>query len=158
MAAKSYTGKWPRKRWFLGYTEFEIRTAVLVQQVIDVLNENSDVKRRLFSQKPFLGSVDSNQFVLKFNYSMATRIYGSIRQEGGGSILDIAVKENGEILFALCICIVLGAIWLSSFDMGSLLRGVPCHVVVFFAVRLWSYLGFRFDAACIRRRFRRMFD
>jgi hypothetical protein len=160
MASRSAKDKRPYRRWFLGYREFEIDTTIPVREVLDVLNEHAEAKSRLFAlkPKPFLGSVNSNEFALTFNKNRRPRVYGKVSQVEGGSILAIRVKENGEPLFAFFVCVVAWATLFALSDISSLIWGAPYYAGVFFGLRLLFYLLFRFDVACVIWRLRRMFE
>ncbi len=161
MVSKSYKNKKPCKRWFYGYREFEIHTALPVQRVLEKLSENVQPKRKLFQlkPKPFFGCVDSEEFVIINNNTDEQRVYGNILREGEGSTLVFTMREDmGWVipisLFLVVSAVLLGDIW----DISSLIDGLPFYCIVFFGFRIFSYLLFRFDAACTRIKLLRIFE
>jgi hypothetical protein len=163
MVAKSYADKWPRKRWLLGYSEFEIRTRAPVQRVIEILNDNVAVKNRLLAQKPkpFLGCVDSDEFVVKYDCPRKQRVYGRVREEDEGATLVIAMQERAGPITALYLSILPCAAEYYRANRGALHRYAFFFCIsasIIFAVRSFLYLLFCFDIVCIRRKLSRMFD
>jgi len=160
MVSKSYKSKKPCKRWFYGYREFEIHTALPVQRVLEILNENVQPKRRLFQlkQKPFFGCVDSEEFVIKHNNAYKQRVYGNILREGEGSTLVFKIREDLGGFITISLTLVVLDLFFLSKNRSSLIQGLPFYVPVLFGPRIFFYLLFRFDAACIRRKLLRIFE
>lgn len=155
MFSKPYKSKKPCKRWFLGYSEFEIRTALPVQRVLEILSENVQPKRKLFQlkPKPFLGCVDSKEFVISYNSFEKLRVYGNISQEGEGSILVVTMGEDMEPIIAFSLFLVVAAAFLGDIrDISSLIHGLPFYGTVLLVLRIFFYLFFRFEAACVRKK------
>jgi hypothetical protein len=160
MVSRSYKNKKPCKRWFWGYREFEIYTALPVQRVLEILNENVQPKRRLFQlkPKPFFGCVDSEEFVIINNNPYEHRVYGNIVREGEGSKLVFTMREEmgGFIGFSL-LFVVADLFLFMPKDISSLIQEIPFFVPYLFVFRMFSYLLFRFDAACTRIKLLRIF-
>ncbi|KPL25268.1 MAG: hypothetical protein AMJ75_01695 [Phycisphaerae bacterium SM1_79] len=154
MVSKSYKTKKPCKRWFLGYSEFEIRTALSVQRVLEKLSENVAQKSQLFKlkEKPFLGYVDSKGFVIRYNNSRKLRVYVNIGQEVKGSILVVTMREDLGPIVAFFLCVVVAATIFFLKGKISLIRVLPFYAAIFLGLRMLLYIFFRFDAASVRRK------
>jgi hypothetical protein len=159
VVSKPYKSKKPCKRWFWGYREFEIHTALPVQRILEILSENVQPERKLLQlkQKPFFGCVDSEEFMIRNNNAYMQRVYGNIVREGKGSILVFKMREDMGPIIAFSLCFVVASAFLSK-DISSLINWLTYYVIVLFVLRVFFYLLFRFDAACIRRKLLRIFE
>ncbi len=159
MVSGSYKGKKPCKRWFYGYREFEIHTPLPVQRVLEKLNENVQPKSKLFQlkQKSFLGCVESKEFVIRHNNAYKQRVYGNILREGEGSKLVFTMREDLGGFITISLTLVVLDLFFLSKNRSSLIQGLPFYVPVLFGLRIFFYLLFRFDTACIRRKLFRIF-
>jgi len=159
LVSKSYKNKKPCKRWFWGYREFEIHSALPVQRILEILSENVQPERKLLQLKPktFFGCVDSKEFVIRNNNAYMQRVYGNIVREGEGSKLVFMMREDLGPIIAFSLCFVVASAFLSK-DISSLINWLTYYVIVLFVLRVFFYLLFRFDAACIRRKLLRIFE
>jgi len=158
MISKSYKNKKPCKRWFWGYREFEIHTSLPVQRILEILSKSVQPERRLFQlkPKPFFGCVESEEFVIRNNNAYMQRVYGNIVREGEGSTLVFKMREDLGPFIVISLFLVVTDLFLSK-DISSLIQGLPFYGPVLFGLRIFSYLLFRFDATCIRRKLFRIF-
>lgn len=153
MVSKSYKSKKPCKRWFWGYREFEIHTSLPVQRVLGILRKCVQPERKLLQlkPKPFFGCIDSEEFMIRNNNPYMQRVYGNIIQEGEGSTLVFTMREDLGLFIVISLFLVVTDLFMSK-DISSLIQGLPFYVPVLLGLRIFSYLFFRFDAACIRRK------
>jgi hypothetical protein len=153
VVSKSYKSKKPCKRWFWGYIEFEIHTSLPVQRVLEILRKCVQPERKLLQlkPKPFFGCVDSEEFVIRNNNAYMQRVYGNIIQEGEGSTLVFTMREDLGWIIGFSLFFVVASVFLSK-DISSLINWLIYYVIVLFVLRVFFYLLFRFDAACIRRK------
>lgn len=160
MVSRSYKNKKPCKRWFYGYREFEIHTALPVQRVLEKLSDNVAQKSQLFKlkEKPFLGSVESKEFVIRRNNVYKQRVYGNIVREGEGSKLVFTMREDLGVFITISLTLVVWDLFFLSKNRSSLIQGLPFYVPVLLGLRIFFYLLFRFDAACTRIKLLRIFE
>ena len=158
MVSKSYKSKKPCKTWFWGYREFEIHTALPVQQVVEILRKCVQPERKLLQlkPKPFFGCVDSEEFVISNNNAYMQRVYGNIVREGEGSILVFTMREDMGWVIGFSLFFVVVSVFTVK-DISSLIQWLSFYGIVLFGIRIIFYLLFCFDAASIRRKLFRFF-
>jgi hypothetical protein len=153
VVSKSYKSRKPCRRWFLGYSEFEIHTALPVERVLKILSENVQPQKKFFQlkSKPFLGCVNSKEFVIKHNSSFMQRVYGNINQEGEGSIVVFTMREDMWSVLAYFLFFVFTApfVWWN-------ISYLAFYAIFVFGLRIFYYILFRFDAVFIRRKLLRI--
>jgi hypothetical protein len=159
MVSKTSKSKKPCKRWFWGYREFEIHTSLPVQRVLEILRKSVQPERKLLQlkPKPFFGCVESEEFVIRNNNPYMQRVYGNIVREGEGSTLVFTMREDLGVFIVISLFLVVWDLFFLSKNRSSLIQGLPFYVPVLLGLRIFSYLFFRFDAACIRRKLFRIF-
>ncbi|MHC4084962.1 MAG: hypothetical protein ACYSWZ_08040 [Planctomycetota bacterium] len=101
--------------------------------------------------------MDSKEFVISYNSFEKLRVYGNVDQEGEGSIIIVTMKEDMGPIIAFALCFVVASAFLSK-DISALFHWLSFYVIVLFGLRIFYYLSFRFDAACIRRKLFRIFE
>lgn len=158
MVSKSYKSKKPCKRWFGGYREFEIHTALPVQRILEILSKCVQPERRLFQlkPKPFFGCVDSEEFMIRNNNAYMQRVYGNILQEGEGSILVFTMREDMGWVIGFSLFFVVASVFTVK-DISSLIHLLSFYGIAMFGLHIFFYLLFWFDTACIRRKLFRIF-
>ena len=92
--------------------------------------------------------------MIRNNNAYMQRVYVNIVREVEGSTLVFKMREDLGPFIVISLFIVVSDLFLSK----DIIQGLPFYGPILFGLRIFSYLFFRFDAACIRRKLLRIFE